>query len=941
MKKLILLLFALPFLAVNAQELPVAQPDSKVKTGKLANGLTYYIRHNNLPENRADFYIAQRVGAVQEEESQRGLAHFLEHMCFNGTEHFPGNGIIEYLQSIGIEFGRELNAYTAADETVYNINNVPVTEGHVDSCLLILHDWSNALLLEAGEIDKERGVIHEEWRMRSSAMMRILERNLEKLYPNSRYGRRFPIGLMSVIDNFTPDTLRAYYHKWYRPDLQGIVVVGDIDVDQVEAKIKTLFAGIKNPENEAKFEYYPVPDNAEPIYVVDKDKEQSQALIELFFKQDPLPRNQRGTWAYHMMDYMKSVITNALDARFAEISQKADCPFLQAGCGYADYIMTHEKEGFAVSIIPKPGKSVEAVQAVMQELLRLQRHGFVGSEVIRARETFMSKWEALYNNREKQENSFFVNKYVRGFLDNSPISSIEDDYNVYKMLAPQLPAEYFNMAVKEMLEETDTNFVFLAFYPEKDDVVVPSVEEFRSAVAAAKAAKLDAYVDNVKNEPLITKLPKPGKIKKETPAQFGYTKWTLSNGANVYYKKTDYNESQVVLGAQSWGGLWKVKPEDYLNARILPEVMNSVGLGNFKNTELEKALAGKRVSVSMGLGQYSEILNGSSTPKDLRTMFELIHLYFTAPGNDIDSYNNYISTKRTALENADKQPQTALADSLYSTIFMNHPFVKDIKVNDLDKLSFDAMKRIYKERFASAGDFDFYFTGNIDVDSLRAFTETYLASLPGQKKRENVVKKVVETRKGEVMNRFERKMETPQSYIIQMWMGDVPYTMKESLVVDALGEILTQRYLKSIREEGSMAYSVFAGADVSYGVKDRYTVQVVCPVKPAKADSALLLMRKGITDIAANGVTAEELSKVVENKVKKFAEAEKDNNYWEGLIKSYVNWGKDERTNYVETYKSVTSDDIRNFVNNVLLKQMNCSTVLMLPDDFKEEHFQN
>ena len=245
--------------------------------------------------------------------------------------------------------------------------------------------------------------------------------------------------------------------------------------------------------------------------------------------------------------------------------------------------MTHEKEGFAVSIIPKPGKSVEAVQAVMQELLRLQRHGFVGSEVIRARETFMSKWEALYNNREKQENSFFVNKYVRGFLDNSPISSIEDDYNVYKMLAPQLPAEYFNMAVKEMLEETDTNFVFLAFYPEKDDVVVPSVEEFRSAVAAAKAAKLDAYVDNVKNEPLITKLPKPGKIKKETPAQFGYTKWTLSNGANVYYKKTDYNESQVVLGAQSWGGLWKVKPEDYLNARILPEVMNSVGLGNLKN----------------------------------------------------------------------------------------------------------------------------------------------------------------------------------------------------------------------------------------------------------------------------------------------------------------------------------------------------------------------
>ena len=941
MKKLILLLFALPFLAVNAQEMPVAQPDGKVRYGKLENGLTYYIRHNNLPENRADFYIAQRVGAVQEEESQRGLAHFLEHMCFNGTENFPGNSLIEYLQSIGIEFGRELNAYTAADETVYNINNVPVTEGHVDSCLLILHDWSNALLLEAGEIDKERGVIHEEWRMRSSATMRILERNLETLYPGSRYGRRFPIGLMSVIDNFTPDTLRAYYHKWYRPDLQGVVVVGDIDVDQVEAKIKKLFSGIQNPKNEAKFEYYPVPDNNEAIYVVDKDKEQTQNMIEIFLKSDPLPRNMRNTWAYHMDEYMKKVISDALNARLAEISQKPDCPFLAAGCGFGEYLLTHEKEGFTVFILPKPGQSVEAVQSVMEELLRAQRHGFVASEVIRARENFMSGWEALYNNREKQENSYFVNKYVRGFLDNSPTSSIEDDYNVYKMLVPNIPAEIFSQAASQMLAQTDTNFVFLGLFTEKDDVVVPTVEMFKEAVAKAKAAKLDAYVDNVKNEPLLAKLPKPGKIKKEEASKFGYTKWTLSNGANVYFKKTDFNESEIVLGAHSWGGYWKLKPEDYLNGRLTADIMNSVGLGNFKNTELEKALAGKRVSVSVALNNNSESFNGSSTPKDFRTMFELIHLYFTAPGNDIDSYNNTISTMRTALENADKQPQKALSDSIYSTVFMNHPFVKSIKAADLDKLSFDAMKRIYKERFASAGDFDFYFTGNIDVDSLRAFTETYIASLPGQKKREKVVNKVIDTRKGEVLNRFERKMETPQSYIVQVWNGEVPYSMKQNVVVDALGEVLTQRYLKSIREEGSMAYSVFASAEARYGVKDLYSVQIVCPVKPAKADSAMMLMRKGITDIAANGVTAEELSKVVENKVKKFAEYEKDNNHWEGLIKAYVLWNKDNRTEYVDTYKKLTSADIQNFVKNVLLKQMNCATVLMLPDDFTEDAFQN
>ncbi|QFQ12698.1 insulinase family protein [Pseudoprevotella muciniphila] len=933
MKKLFILLLMLPFMAVQAQQLPEVPNDPEVRIGKLENGLTYYIRHNNLPENQACFYIAQRVGSVQEEESQRGLAHFLEHMAFNGTTSFPGNNMINYLESIGINFGGELNAYTGADETVYNIDAVPVTPGHIDSCLLILHDWSNSLLLEDAEIDKERGVIHEEWRLRSSAMMRMLERNLETIYPNSRYGRRFPIGLMEVIDNFAPDTLRAYYHRWYRPELQGIVVVGDIDVAEVEQKVKNLFSDIKNPENPSPYLEYEVPDNETPIYVIDKDKEQTIEMIMVSFKQDPMPRELRKTMAKPLQDFIVNVITMALNKRFDELSQQEDCPFNEAGCDYGTYIMSKTKDAFNVNIMPKPGKSAEALKVVMQELERAHRFGLTGSEVIRAREEIMSAKEAQYNNREKQYNNHYVQKFVRSYLDGTPASNIETEYQILQMVAPQLPAETYSELVKEMVASTDTNFVVLAFYPEKEGVVMPTQEELRNAVSEAKAAQLEAYVDNVKNEPLIATLPAPGSITKEEPSKFGYTKWTLSNGANVYFKHTDHNLSSVSLSARSEGGLRRVKQEDLLNAKNTATFMNSSGLGNFKNLELEKALAGKQVSLSSNIAENTEVLIGSSTPKDLRTLFEMVYLTFTQPGYDADNYKKMLGSMRTQLENADKVPESALSDSLISTLFKNNAYVKPTKLADLDNLDYDAMQRIFRERFNSAGDFDFYVTGNFDADSLRLFTEQYIASLPGVNQREARGNEKVDMVKGTVMNRFTRKMETPKSYIFQIWNGEEPYSMKEAAIVDALGQILSQRYLKSIREEGSMAYSVQASGSADFGIKDEYSLSIICPVKPEKADSALILIRQGIEEIAKDGVTKEELDKVITYNVKSYQDNQKNNGYWAGLISSYVNWNKDTQTGYIETQQALTSKDIQDFVKKVLLKQNNCATVLMLPEE--------
>ncbi len=942
-KALLLLLVAFIALPTLAQQLPTLPVDKDVRIGKLPNGLTYYIRHNNLPENRANFYIAQKVGAVQEEESQRGLAHFLEHMCFNGTNNFPGDALTKFCERIGVKFGQNLNAYTSTDETVYNIDDVPVTESNVDSCLLILHDWADGLTLDPKEIDKERGVIHEEWRMRSSASQRIFERNLATLYPNSRYGHRFPIGLMSVVDNFKPKELRDYYEKWYRPDLQGIIIVGDIDVDKVEAKIKALFSPIVMPENAAKYEHYPVPDNVEPIYVIDKDKEQSQAYIQVMFKHDPLvPEEYKNTTAYLTVQLMESVASSAFNARLSEAAQKPDCPFVYAGVSDGNYIISKTKDAYSVIIVPKPGQDKEALEAVMKEVKRVDEFGFTGSEINRASEEFMSGLETIYNNRDKQKNSFFVPQYVRHFLENDPIPSIEDEYNTYKMMTQQMNqmqmlAPASSELFKELTARTDTNFVCMAMYPEKEGVTVPTVDQFKQAIAAAKAAKVEAYVDNVKNEPLVPTLPKKGKIVKETPADFGYTCWTLSNGARVFFKKTDYNDSEVQFIASSFGGQNAIIKKDLVNTKLMPQVMNSIGVGNFNSTELQKKLAGKQVGCGVDLDNTTESISGTSTPKDLRTLFELIYLRFQAPCNDVDGYNNTITMLRTSLANAEKQPMKAYSDSLQATLYGHNPLRASLKLADLDKANFETIKKLYSERFNAAGDFDFFFTGALNVDSLREFTEQYIAPLKSVKKREQYIDLKVEPVQGVVNNHFFRQMETPQAVVVQIYTGKNPYSMKEAAVVNALGAVLTQRYLKSIREDAGIAYSVGTDGSASYGVNDRYTLVTQCPVKPAQLDSALLLMKQGIEDIAKNGVTADELEKVLAFELKDNADNQKKNGYWMNLITEKVIWNKDLRTNYESTLKSITSKDIQDFVNNVVLKQNNCITVSMRPTDMTEK----
>lgn len=931
-KFLLLALTAALVLPMKAQQMPSLPVDPAVRYGKLPNGLTYYIRQNAEPKGQVNFYIAQKVGSVQEEDSQRGLAHFLEHMAFNGSDHFPKDGqLVKYCESIGVKFGQNLNAYTSTDETVYNIDDVPVTPANIDSCLYILADWSGGLHLTDKEIDKERGVIHEEWRMRNTGAMRIYERQLPNVYPGSRYAYRMPIGIMEVVDNFPPDVLRAYYKKWYRPDLQGIVVVGDINVDEVEAKIKTIFSPIKLVDNPAKYEHYPVPANPQPIYIIDKDKELGTASIMIMYKHDPMPAELRGTMAFFAQRYINSIIISAIDGRLSELSQKPECPFLSAGVSYDNYLVSKTADAFLIYISPKPGQDAAAVQAVMQEIERAARFGITGTESVRAKDDFISGWETVYNNREKQKHNYFTSQYVRHFLEGNAIPDIETTFNTYKMLAQAIPVEVINETLKQYVASTDTNFVFFAMYPEKDGVDVPTVDAMKAAVAAARAAQLEAYVDNVKNEPLVAQLPKPGKIKSETPAPFGYTKWTLSNGANVYFKKTDFNDSQIVFGARSFGGSNKFADKDVVNSKLLDGVIGATGLGNFTSTELEKKLAGKQANISSSVGNNTEELNGGTTPKDLRTLFELIYLKFQKPCNDVDGYNNFIAMMKTQLANVEKLPQVAFRDSISSTLYNNHPRKTSIKLADLDQANFETIKRMYSERFNSAGDFDFYFTGAFDQDSLRLFTEQYIASLPGVKAREAYKDINIEPVKGVVENRFQRVMETPQAMLLQMWNGKTPYTMKEAIIASMLGDVLDKRYLKSIREDGGMAYSVSASAAANYGVRETYSLQIYCPFTPEKVDSVLYLMDLGLKEVAKDGVRADELDEIKKFELKEYTERQRDNNYWEGLITSFNMWGKDGQKGYEETLKSITSDDIKDFLRRTLLRDNNRATIIMLP----------
>ncbi len=922
--------------AVMAQgmQMPPIPVDNAVRIGKLPNGLTYYIRHNDYPEHRVNFYIAQRVGSIQEEENQRGLAHFLEHMAFNGSENYPGDKLLEYMRSIGVEFGRDLNAYTSIAETVYNIDNVPSKNiAALDSCLLVLKDWSNGLTLATEEIDKERGVIENEWRLRSSPMQRMMERNLETIYPGSKYGRRMPIGTMEVVKNFKPEVLRQYYHKWYRPDNQAIIVVGDIDVDRTEQKIKEMFSGIKLAPNAAPVVAEPVPDNNEAIIVVDKDKEQQFNIVQIMFKHDDVPDSMKTSLAYMVQQYALNLSLQMLNARLAEVGQNPECPYLQAYVSDGDYIYAKSKDAFAVVCIPKPGQTEAAISAAVREVMRATMFGFTPTEFVRAKSEYMSQLEKVYTNRNKRENGVYCELYTRNFIDNEPIPSIEDEYAIMQQISPMIPVEAINEVMKELVSVTDTNLVVMSFNTEKEGTVYPTPESIKKAIDTVHGEKLTAWVDNVKQEPLIAKMPAKGKITGEKENKtLGYKELTLSNGARVLLKKTDFKDDEVVIDATSKGGSSLLGDEDIVNAKVFDMAIGASGLGNFSNTELEKALAGKQANANLQLFNLHEGLSGSSTPKDLETLFQLTYLYFTDVRKDEKSFAQLMTTLETMLKNQALSPDAAFSDSLMSTLYCHNPRYATLKLEDLKKVNYDRILQIAKERTADAGDFTFTIVGNFDEATIRPLIEQYIASLPAKGKKENW-KKVSTYAKGNAENKFTRKMETPKANAYMYWYNlTTPYSLENAVAASAAGQVLEMIYLKKIREDAGAAYSAGATGMASLGGDTPFTALVgICPMDPEKSDMAIKIMEEEAKKLCTT-VDADMLNKVMELMLKRADENAKTNSYWVSTINNLDEYGVDTYTNYKNVVNALTPEKVAKMVKDVIFKGGNSVKVIMLPE---------
>ena len=913
-------------------QFPPLPVDKNVRIGQLDNGLTYYIRHNKFPENRAEFYIAQKVGSILEEPQQRGLAHFLEHMAFNGTKNFPGDdkglGVIPWCETVGIKFGTNLNAYTSIDETVYNISNAPIDRtGVLDSCLLILHDWSNYILLKDDEIDKERGVIREEWRSRNSGMLRVYTDLLPTIYQGDKYADCMPIGSIDVINNFPYKDIRDYYHKWYRPDLQGIVIVGDIDVDTVEAKLKAVFADVQKPVNPAERTYYPVADNKEPIVAIGTDKEVDDPSIEIYFKQDATPDSEKNNVGYLASQYMTSMISSMLNARLSELVQSANPPFTRASSYYSDFFVAKTKEAFALSASSKADGIETALKTLLQETERARRFGFTESEYARARANYLQSLESAYNEREKTKHGSYVREYVQNFLNGEPIPGIEAEYAMMNQLAPNIPLQAMNMVMQQLVP--DSNQVVIIAGPAKEGLKYPTKEEVINLLKGMKDLDLQAYVDKVSDEPLMKEAPKGGKIISEKEGDiYGSTKLVLSNGVTVYVKKTDFKADEIRMKGTSLGGKSIFPDKDALNFAVMDNVIAVGGLGNFSQVDLTKVLAGKKVSVNAGLGATTENVFGTCSPKDFETMMQLTYLTFTAPRKDAEAFESFKNRMKAQLESAQANPLSSINDSLQKAMYNNHPRVVMMKPEMVDQIDYDRILEMYNDRFKDASDFTFYFVGNIDLETAKPLIAEYLGALPAINRKETFKDTKMSIRKGVYKNEYAKEQQTPTATIVFLYSGRAPYTLKNDILLSFATQVLDMVYTEEVREKEGGTYGVNCFGDLQKYPKEQLLLQIVFQTDPAKKDKLAGIVVDELKKLAAEGPSDVHLQKVKEYMLKKYADNQKENGYWMNNLNDYFYYGMDMTEGYTDIVNSITAKDIQKFVSD-LLKQGNEIEVTM------------
>lgn len=924
--------------ALNAQsaaDLPQLPQDSNVIIGHLDNGLTYYIRHNEKPRGQADFYIAQKVGSILEEDNQRGLAHFLEHMCFNGTENFPEKGIINWLESVGVKFGRNLNAYTSVDETVYNISAVPVARTSVqDSCLLILHDWSTALTLAPEEIDAERGVIHEEWRQSMVGSMRIFEKALPAMYPDCRYGYRLPIGTMDVVDNFPHQALVDYYHKWYRPDQQAVIVVGDIDPVYIENKIKEIFSPIAMPENAAEREYFEVPDTPGTIFAIGSDPEMQMPVALMFFKTDDiqLPREMRNTQMFYLLDYMKNITEMMLNSRYEELSKNPETLFASAQVEFGDYFLAKTKGAVSLEVTAKGNDIIPAFEAAYREIIRADQGGFTVGEYERARDEFISQVNRLYEERANRETESFSREYVRLFVDNYPAPGIEVEKPLYEQFAGLLNVDAINQWFGSLIQ--DDNRVVLILMPEGEGYTNADEDALATALEAIDEEDLEPYRDEVRTDPLIPQLPAAGSVTSTRHLdEWDATEYTLSNGVKVVVKPTTFKNNEIVFEAQALGGAGATLDQtEAPSIMFAPMAMSSYGLNDYSNSDLQKYLAGKQLEIDFNFTDYVRSMDGHSTVADLPTLMEMIYAYFTGVNITEQEYAATQSMLAGILANQETNPQFIFLKEVKHDLFAA-PSEQSITPAEIGAAKRETIIDIYRSMLANAADYTFYFAGTIDEATFIPLMEQYIATLPANPAATTTTythNADFEIRGGTAESTHTCAMQTPQSWVFIIFSGQMEYTPRNKALATIASQILSKRLLNKVREEMGATYSIGANGGLNRTSLNNFMCQIAFPMKPELKAETLPIIRQIIEEMTQN-VTADELAPAIEYLNKMAVENLEKNEEWVSAMSATAINGVQTFTNAAETLNGITVEDVQNFVRAVL-DQNNYRTIVLDPD---------
>jgi zinc protease len=901
--------------------------DPKVKTGVLPNGMHYYIRANNIPEHRGEFYIANNIGAILEDDDQNGLAHFTEHMSFNGTDHFPKKGILDYLATIGVKFGTNVNASTSLEQTVFNVSNVPLKrEGILDSALLILRDWSHFVAFENEEIDLERGVILEEWRMYGSADERMTNKLAPVIYKGSKYAIRNVIGDTAVINHFKYETINRFYHKWYRPDLQALIIIGDFDPNVVEAKIQKLFSIIPPSENPTPKPEFTIPDNKEPLIGTATDKEATSTSVDVRCKHD-ITKNNDKNLGYMRLQLIRGLINNMFARRMSELSRKPNAPFLNAYCYYGGF--TRSKDAFTGSAQAANNQGIKALNALLIEMERMKRFGFISVEFDRAKADLMKNYESRYIDRDKRKNRELVSPNLSNFLVNNPNPGIEFEYDFAKTMIPAITLYEINAEAKKYF--TDENMIVTVTGPEKEGFTMPTESQIKGVLAKYKTEKIEPYVDQMAGRKLIEKEPVAGKvIKTSTNKVLGTTEWTLSNGMKIVIRPSDIKEDELLISGYREGGISLLKEEDIPSANLLGDAISQMGVGSFSTTDLEKLMSGKRVNIRISSSDERDQVSGRVSPVDLKTALQLIYLYFTQPRWDAADYKTWMEKMRASLINAASNPRKAFTDSV-SVITANHsPRVLPMTYETLNKVSLEKLQAIYKDRFCDPGNFTFEIAGKIDPEKQKPLFEKYLASIPSVKRVQAYKDNGIRTPKGVAKRDFNHETKTPRTSIYINYSGTSPFSADERVLGAALRHVLELRYIDKIREDEGGAYSIRVGYNVNKLPITGFNLVVSFETDPVKANKLIGIVYSQVKKMIDEGPSETDLQKAKEYFLKQRQEDMKENAWWLSRMDDYYYSGLDFISGYEDKINALTTQSVHDFAKKVLT-QGNIIQVVMRP----------